>query len=137
MNLLTQFENTLKLHQLSVTKPRLKVFEILEQHGLLTMNDLIKACADIDRASVYRTVESLETIHVLHKVYSGFKYKLELSDPFSPHHHHIVCTRCKKAQDISKDRLETILSIIAKENNYVLYGHVVELTGLCSDCREI
>lgn len=126
---------TLKNYSLSVTIPRLTVFEILYAYGLQSMNQLVERCSQIDRASVYRTIDSFEKIGAVQRVQQGFKFKIELSDSFLPHHHHITCTKCGTLTDIEQARLENLLEEIAKSNDYLLTSHKVELFGLCNKCR--
>lgn len=135
-NAYTKLIQSLKKSGLSVTQPRKVVFEALYSFGLQSMNQLISRCTSCDRASVYRAVDVLEGIGVIQRVRHGFKYKLELSDSFLPHHHHIVCTLCGKAADIEQSRLESLLEDIAVSEQFVLVSHKVELNGICIDCRK-
>jgi Fe2+ or Zn2+ uptake regulation protein len=130
------FSELLKKHRLSVTSPRKVVFEVLYSYGLQSMPQLISRAKGIDRASVYRTVDILERIGAISRVPQGFKYKLELSEKFLPHHHHIVCTNCGRQSDIEQSRLEDLLESIAQDNSYTLSSHKVELQGLCSKCSQ-
>jgi Fe2+ or Zn2+ uptake regulation protein len=88
MNSLEIFEKTLREARLSLTKPRRAVFEALQHHKSLTMSELVAACPDIDRASVYRTAEVFERLGVVARIPTGWKYRLELGEAFHEHHHH-------------------------------------------------
>ena len=135
-NALLKLESTLKNAGYSSTKPRKIVFEALYAFGLQTMNQLIDRCDSCDRASVYRAVETLESIGAVQRVQQGFKYKLELSDSFLPHHHHIVCSGCGKSADIEQARLENLLEDIARNEDFILVSHKIELSGICSRCQK-
>jgi Fur family ferric uptake transcriptional regulator len=111
------------------------VFEALYTYGLQTISQLINRCPGIDRASIYRTVTLLEKIGAVNRVPQGFKYKLELSEIFLPHHHHITCTKCGRNTDVEQHRLEELLTQIAKIEGYELVSHKVELSGICSRCQ--
>lgn len=130
-----KFQKVLKEHGLSVTGPRLLVFNALYSFGLQSISDLTERCAQVDRASVYRTVALLEDLGVTQRVHQGFKYKIELGDMFLPHHHHITCTVCGKLSDIEQARLEQLLHDIAESENYQLTSHKVELVGVCQKCQ--
>lgn len=129
------YKAALKNAGLSVTDARLEVFEKLYAFGLQTMKQLVSRCS-VDRASVYRTVNTLEACGIIIRVHQGFKYKIELSDMFFPHHHHIVCTHCGKHTDFEQEKLEQQLSSIADSIGYTLSSHKVELSGICTDCTK-
>ena len=128
------FIELLRTHHFSVTTPRKAVFEVLYSYGLQSMPQLISRTKGVNRASIYRAVDTLERIGAISRVPQGFKYKLELSEKFLPHHHHIVCTECGRQSDIEQSRLEELLISIAQANDYQLSSHKVELQGLCSHC---
>jgi len=130
-----KFQDVLKKSGLSITKPRKDVFNALYLYGLQSISDLTIRCPDIDRASIYRTVALLEDLNITTRVPQGFKYKLELSDMFLPHHHHIACSLCGKHTDIEQLNLERLLDDIALRENYKLTSHKVELVGVCPNCQ--
>jgi Fe2+ or Zn2+ uptake regulation protein len=132
-----KFIELLKQHDFSLTTPRKIVFEVLYSYGLQTMAQLISRSKGIDRSSVYRTIDILERIGAVARIPQGFKYKVELSEKFLPHHHHIVCSTCGKQADIELTRLEELLAKIAADNAYTLQSHKVELQGICSRCQTI
>lgn len=127
----------LKKNGYSLTTPRKVVFEVLYSFGMQSVQQLISRSASIDRSSVYRALLVLEDIGAVHRVPQGFKYKVELSDIFLPHHHHIACTKCGRHSDIEQSKLEDMLTQIAEENSYKLTSHKVELLGLCANCIKI
>jgi Fur family ferric uptake transcriptional regulator len=129
------FAELLKKQGYSVTKPRKIVFEVLYSYGLQNMNQLISRSKSVNRASVYRAIDVLDTIGAINRVPQGFKYKVELSEKFLPHHHHIICTTCGRQSDIEQTKLEEMLISIAEANNFTLGSHKVELQGICSNCR--
>lgn len=129
-----QYITILKQNHLSITRPRREVFEVLYGFGLQTMHQLIGRCKTSDRASIYRTIDTLEKIGVVVRVTQGFRYKLELSDVLLPHHHHIICLSCGKVQDIDQSKLESLLVEVASSEGYMLTNHKLELSGQCSGC---
>jgi Fur family transcriptional regulator, ferric uptake regulator len=131
-----QYIEILKQNGMSITGPRREVFMALYSFGLQTMTQLIARCTNSDRASVYRVVGALESIGVVSRISTGFRYKLELSDTFLPHHHHISCIHCGKNREIEQSRLEHLLAEIAENEDFTLTGHQVELSGLCRTCRK-
>ncbi len=119
----------------SLTKSRLAVFNALRGHEPQTMQQLIAACPDIDRASVYRTIDLFEKLGIVQRLQIGWKYKLELSDAFSRHHHHMTCLRCNRITSFDETQeLEQQLRWIAGHNRFKIQAHQLEIQGLCARC---
>jgi Fur family ferric uptake transcriptional regulator len=84
---------------------------------------------------VYRTLELFEEIGITTRVYSGWKYKVELSDDFSPHHHHMTCTNCGEIISFEEsDAFLRELDRISKNHGFKSESHSLELKGLCKNC---
>jgi Fur family ferric uptake transcriptional regulator len=133
---LLQLKKTLKAHHQSLTAPRLRVFEALQDHEPQTMHDLVTTCqTSADRASVYRTVALFEQLGIVQRLHMGWKYKLELSDAFSHHHHHLTCTNCGRIIPLPEDdQLETRLRELARQLDFQPQDHQIEIHGLCQAC---
>lgn len=127
----------LKSNGLSNTKSRHTVFTALKTIDSPTsMNDLIKLCNSVDRVSVYRIIDTFESIGIVNKVHIGWKYKIELSDNFKEHHHHMTCTACNKVIDFEEaDNFNEELNKIALNYNFLIKHHTLELRGLCINCQ--
>lgn len=125
----------LKKQGYSVTKPRLATFTaLLTAHEAQTVAQLIERLPDIDMVSVYRTLQLFEKVGIVHRVWNGFKSKIELSEMFSPHHHHFVCRQCGNAIAIESESLEQSLHALEAEYGFDLQEHSVELSGICQNC---
>lgn len=131
------FREDLKARGFSITVPRITVFIALHKSGLMSMGQLVDVCKSIDRASIYRAVDLFEKLHIIHKVYQGFKYKIELGEPYIPHHHHIRCTHCDASIDIGGTNLERVIQDLAHAQKYMLTSHIIELSGLCPMCKTL
>lgn len=134
-----QLHAVLKQHSHSLTTARIVVFEALEDHEPQTMATLVAACQpQIDRASVYRTTTLFEQLGIVQRLQIGWKYKLELSDSFHSHHHHITCTQCAATVPIPEDtHLESHLNAAAAAAGFTSSGHQVEIQGLCAACNSV
>ncbi len=133
--MIDEFTRTLKDASQSVTLPRLAVFKLL-QGGELTIAQLIESTkAQFDRATIYRTIELFERLGVAHEVGMGRQRRLELSDRFDPHHHHITCDSCGASTTLSSPDLERQLERAARRAGYQLQSHQVELKGICRACQ--
>ena len=127
----------LKRNGFSTTKPRRLVFELLDGHEPQSMHELfIRANGGIDRASLYRIIRIFEQTGIAQRVYIGWKYKLELTDIFSHHHHHISCLSCHKLIAISEDtEIEKLIMALAKKHNMLATSHQLEVQGYCEQCQ--
>ena len=137
---LRQYEDRLKSKKISSTKPRKAVFKALfnSGHTPLSTSELIKLCeTGADRASIYRSIDRLESAGIIKRVNHGFKYKLELSDEFHGHHHHIACTKCGGLLAIPDSlKLEIAINEMAEAQGYQATSHQIEIYGLCPYCQE-
>ena len=121
-----------------VTKARRATFDLLLAPEPQSMGELTKkAAGKIDRASVYRNVALFEQLGIVHRIYIGWKYKLELSDDFLAHHHHLSCLRCGKVIDIHDDALvEQFIADVTKRFGFRPRRHQLEVDGICAACQQ-
>lgn len=53
-----------------------------------------------------------------------------------PHHHHAVCVKCKKIEDVELENDDIQLAkFIRTPNNFQIMHHALEFFGVCSDCK--
>lgn len=134
---ITQLEKILRASGYSATKPRIAVCELLLNQEPLSMRELAELThGKLDRASLYRTVALFEKLDIVHRIYIGWKYKVELSDAFTHHHHHISCTRCGAIVAITEeDEIEEMIRQLAAKHHFTAEHHQLEIRGLCAACR--
>ena len=132
-----QLGQHLRTNGFSVTSARYIVFSALEDKEALTMAELVLACGDkLDRATVYRTITLFEDLGIVRRIQIGWKYKLELTDSFSNHHHHLTCTNCGSVTSLSEDiDLEERLNELAVLYKFKPSDHQLEIRGLCHTCQ--
>lgn len=130
------FRAILKEQGYSVTTARLRVFDALMGQEPLSMHDLVtRTGGDIDRASVYRTIDLFERLGIVQRLNTGWKYKIELTDKFTSHHHHLTCVNCEKTVAMNEQLLEQVIEQIAREHGFTPTAHQIEMQGLCERCR--
>lgn len=129
----------LKANGLHVTNARKQVFLALHHKEPQSMNSLYQCLKDkIDRTSIYRTIALFEKLHIINKIYIGWKYKIELSDAFSDHHHHISCLGCGTIIAVKEDhRIEHLIAELAKKHNIYRPTHQLEIQGYCKRCIDV
>lgn len=128
----------LKEHGYSTTATRLAVLKALEDTHPLSMNELVqKLEKSVNRASIYRTVDLYEKLGIVQRLNIGWKYKLELSNEFQDHHHHLICTACGHIKSFQEPaNLNYMLEAIAQHDGFLLQNHQLELQGLCKNCQK-
>ncbi len=133
-----QFVSTLKQHGQSLTKSRQYIFSALQGEEPQTIAEIVAVCRGrVDRASVYRTIALFERLGIVQRLQIGWKYKLELSDAFHRHHHHLTCRRCGQTIPLPEDAvLERRLADLANQYNFQMEDHQLEIQGVCETCRE-
>ena len=123
----------------SLTKPRKAVFDLLYNQEPQSMQVLARrAAGKVDRATVYRTVELFERLGIARRLNIGWKYKIELSDVFTGHHHHMYCSNCGRTYDLPENpMLETMIDTVAGKTGFSPRGHQLEVYGLCQTCSKV
>ena len=98
---------------------------------------LAKASGKVDRVSVYRNIEVFEKLGIVHRIYVGWKYKIELSDEFIAHHHHLSCLGCGKIIDIEDEKhIDDFIREVAEKFGFEPRRHQFEVDGYCVDCQK-
>jgi Fur family transcriptional regulator, ferric uptake regulator len=133
----TALQNYLRTSGYSVTAPRKLVFEALSQKSPITLQELVAHAAGVaDRSSVYRTIELFEQLGIITRIYTGWKYKIELSDKFSKHHHHLTCISCGRTVVIHEGpAMEQAIAKLAEQAGFLADSHQLEIRGVCTKCQ--
>lgn len=134
-----RFNRVLKRSGHSATKARQEVFKAMMTEEPLTMAELVtRLDKSVDRASIYRSVALFEQLGVLQRLQIGWKYKLELSEQYSTHHHHLTCIRCGESLPIVEDELlEASINELAYRARFLPSSHQLEIRGICPKCRTL
>ena len=99
----------------------------------------------IGLTTVYRTLELLVQNGMVFKFDFGdgrARYELTESPTSIGHHHHLVCTRCRRIIDYSdfideeKELLKKTEKGLSKKYNFKIANHFILFQGLCEDCRK-
>lgn len=87
----------------------------------------------VNKTTVYRQIEKLVNNGVILEVEFGDgkkRYELRSLD----HHHHLICNKCGKLEDIELDE-QIVLNEVAKKSDFKVESHSLEFFGLCVDCK--
>lgn len=120
----------------SVTRPRLRVFELLWGQEPQSMRELQQRAGNsLDRVSLYRTIKLFEQLGIVQRLYIGWKYKLELTDIIAHHHHHISCLECGKVVAITEEQeIEDFIDNMTERRGFKPRRHQLEIQGVCPEC---
>lgn len=114
---------------------RRRVVELLAgERCALTALEIDRRLDGVGRASVYRTLEKLEQLHVVQRVeIGGDAAGYERVDP-AQHHHHLVCEECGLLSPFVSDPLEEEIARISRDAEFDVTAHDVVLRGTCASC---
>lgn len=115
---------------------RRQVIELLEgEHCAVTALDIDRRLPAVGRASVYRTLEQLEQLDLVHRVdVGGDVAAFERNDP-GEHHHHMVCVRCGRLVPFEDPALERAIHRVGEGAEFEVLSHDVLLRGICPRCQ--
>lgn len=90
---------------------------------------------EVGIASVYRALELLEELELLHRLEvgeGGARYEPAL--PGGEHHHHVICDTCGEVTAFEDPPLEDAIEQLAGRLNHMVSTHDVIIHGRCRAC---
>ena len=114
------------------------IFQLLVGSDPLSIGQLLKkAGTEIDRVTLYRNIELFEKLGIVHRIHLGWKYKVELSDVFIEHHHHLSCLKCGRVIAIEDEKhIDEFIDKLAKTFSFTPRRHHFEIDGYCLHCSD-
>jgi Fur family ferric uptake transcriptional regulator len=88
----------------------------------------------IGMASVYRALDVLTGLGLVHRIDVGGTACYEPADPSGEHHHHAICSECGRRAAFEDPELERLLDRAGRKLGYAVDGHDLVLHGTCPDC---
>ncbi|MDQ3948922.1 MAG: transcriptional repressor [Gemmatimonadota bacterium] len=133
------FRAYLREHNLPITAQRLAIADVLTESGRHLSAEEIARELSVRRlragtATVYRTLELL--------VRSGLVVERDFGEGFrryepardTPHHEHLICSRCGQVREFRDERLERMTTLLAEAHGYVRQRHRLVIHGICDVC---
>ncbi len=124
-----------------ITKSRKAIIESIFSSSLpQSANEILlkidKKVLDVDRATVYRTLDLLRQEGFVREII--FDSAKTLYEPNSTHHHHLLCNICGDVREIPEpmemkqfeQRIETV-------THFRISSHSLEFFGVCPKCRNL
>lgn len=140
---LERLREILTKNSYKVTKQREIIYEALlnndethlspeEIHEIASKKD-----KDLGIATVYRTLLLFEELNLVYKLnFEDNRYRYEIVAEDEKHqHHHLICTRCNKVQEVKFDLLENMEATIEEIYDFKIQDHMLKFFGLCSECQ--
>lgn len=142
-DLASQAQATIKNHQLRLTKQRRSLIDLLvaqPDHYLdITMVDsqMRERYPGISHNTIYRNLEEFKEIGLVEITQrrNCKAVKFSCIDAHHQHHHHFICQRCGRVQEIVMPEMDQ--SFYQKQlPGAEITGHSFELYGICDRCRQ-
>ena len=136
---MTVFTQQLKDKRLKVTPKRRAILDCFVQQGrCLTpeqIRDQLKQQFNrLGLPGIYRNLEAFEACGILVKIQRQDRrlyYALCQGHTQGHHHHHIVCIKCGKVDDVHGCALAGTI----QASGYKVLHHLIQLEGLCPRCK--
>ena len=126
------------------------IFELLHKtNGHLSADEIFfelkKKYPFIGLTTVYRTLELLAEHGLINKFVFGdgrARYELIESSETAKHHHHLICSACKKIIDYDDfineevELLKKTEKALEKKHNFKITNHLIQFFGLCENCQK-
>lgn len=122
-----------------MTEPRRNVAALIaDQPGHFAASDLVQAATardlEVGRATIFRTLDVLHELGLVERLdLPSGEHAYVACEP--SHHHHVVCSRCGRSEDIDDAGLRPVVRDVARRTGYRVDAHRLELFGLCPDCQ--
>lgn len=137
MNMVHDCSEEIKQAMLKVTPARVATMKLFESHDTpLDAQHLVDHLVKegIDRVTVFRMLNAFVEKGLLRKLEFGEgKARYELAD--KEDHHHLICEKCGKVEDIEDTVIPALEKHIEKQHHFQVERHSLEFFGLCEECQ--
>ena len=113
---------------------------LVAQEGFRSAQDVYAALRSdghkIGLSTVYRHLQSFTEqglADAIHNADGETTYRY-CGDTAGHHHHHLVCRRCGRAEEVQGRAIERWADEMAEKFGYTDVDHTVEVFGTCGDC---
>lgn len=135
---LEEIREHFKGRRLKFTNQRYAIYQALASSSdHPTVEDLYstvkRSYPTLSMNTVYNTLEVLKDIGIASEI-SLWHDKARFDANQTPHHH-LVCLRCKKIEDLYDDTLDRLALSPKTKHQYRIMGHRVEFHGYCNRCK--
>jgi Fur family ferric uptake transcriptional regulator len=107
---------------------------LAHEHCAVTAVEIDRRLQSVGRASVYRTLDQLEQLHLIQRVEIGGDATGYERIDHEEHHHHLVCEACGTLSPFADKPLERAIEAIVRDADFEVSTHDVVLRGRCGRC---
>lgn len=123
------------------TSGRRELVTVLERaRKPLPIGEIVRASGELPQSSIYRNLAVLEQTGIVRRVITEEEFgRYELTEEFTQHHHHLICSGCGKVEDVTipgplESTMDRTMDRIARKAGFAEVSHRLDLIGLCRDC---
>jgi len=144
MNFKSHATTKLKESGYKITDTRCCVLDILENakkslNAYEIADKAKKMKIKIDTSTVYRILETLQKLELIHfvKEQNGYLCCKDFECKSKQHcHHQLVCEKCHKVEEIHLDDTDFLKAIRVKNPKFKIQNHYFEFLGRCASCNK-
>jgi Fur family zinc uptake transcriptional regulator len=124
------------------TDLRRQVFELIwAGHTPVKAYDLMSELASkrsgVAPATIYRTLDFLQSQGLVHKLESLNAY-MGCSHPEKEHQgHFLICEHCEEVRELDVATFSRSINRIVREQQFLIKRTTIELFGLCASCQKV
>lgn len=137
----TDFSNDLTQSGLKATKHRTEIMDVLQKSDKPLSADQVffelkKREIRVNLSTVYRVLEALADKNLAVKLNIPGDSRTLYEFKRIGHKHYLICLGCNKMIPINRCPLGNYEESLAKETNFTISGHKLDIYGYCPECRE-
>lgn len=141
-NLENDLKEFIRSKGMKYTEQRAIILEILlMSDGHLNADDILRVIREkypqtnIGIATIYRTLSFLEESNLISSISFGLDGK-KYESVQKEHHDHLICKKCGTIYEFFDAEIEAKQEQIAKDRNFIIHNHSMQIYGLCSNCHD-
>lgn len=121
------------------TRQRTEIVRALdESEGFRTAQELHEFLRsggyEVGLTTVYRNLQALAEQGAVDSLLTTRGEAIYRKCKTDEHHHHLVCTSCKRSVEIEAGTIEDWVDTVAARHGFTNVSHTAELFGLCDAC---
>lgn len=142
VNLFDRLMNKFKDNNYKLTSQRKDILDVLTdnkgQHFSAEelYEEVKKINPDIGLATVYRTLELMCQLGIVHQLDFESTYKSYELNLEGDHHHHLICIDCGRIIEFNDKALEGFEEKLEIEYDFNILDHRIKFYGYCSQCKK-
>ena len=131
-------KNGFKSHAMRLTRQRAIIMEVLKRATLQhptadwIYDRVRERCPNVSLGTIYRNLNMLKKKGLIRELKFG-KNTSRYDYNFEPHHH-IICLKCGRLEDIHCELHSDLNKGVEKTSGYKTVTHQLEFNGICPEC---